>query len=418
MPAALHQQYDVASTVAASTTLYTQLGGGWGTIGGTATEADAEMLWRQNGTFSNLLIHVVANDRGTSTFKTRKATADGNLVISFTGTGKFEDTTHSDAVTAGEDWHAQLITGAGGTVFGPYASQVLFTAADSSKTVLKAEGRNATTSVTSATRYGGFFGRGGAFNTSEAAVAIIPRMAVTLSNLFCFVSVNGKASPSTATLNINGSPGTCTASLSGLGKFEDTTHSDAVTAGQTVSLAVVLPADAGTLTILNLAVDITSTAGQYMLVCGNGGTTVNANLTRYLAIAGSSVTPAATESDVAFEANISNVYAAYLETNISAITMTDPSTLTFRKNSGGTATTLTVSITGTGVALDSTHSDAIAATDTLDYRLVTGATGTSLSFAYMSVVVGPNALGGHAPMRRQGMIRQGGVWGRPKGRTF
>ena len=57
-------------------------------------------------TINNLAIFVPTNGSSTSTFKSRKNGANGNLSISVSanGTGLFQDISHSDSVVAGDDF--------------------------------------------------------------------------------------------------------------------------------------------------------------------------------------------------------------------------------------------------------------------------------------------------------------------------
>ena len=106
----------------------------------TTTESRKALTYRTGGTFRNLFIQILTNDRGESTFRTRKGTADANIVVTITasGTGKFEDTSNTDAVTAGDNWHSKIITGAGGTVFTARTMLILFDA--TTNTVMRGGG--------------------------------------------------------------------------------------------------------------------------------------------------------------------------------------------------------------------------------------------------------------------------------------
>lgn len=109
------QQQAGSTSLAASLTRYQHMTGNASPNADT-TEGWVNSIYRSGGTLSNMGIVVVTNDRGASTFRTRKGTANANLVVSIdaSGTGKFEDILNTDTVTAGDNWHASIVTGAGG----------------------------------------------------------------------------------------------------------------------------------------------------------------------------------------------------------------------------------------------------------------------------------------------------------------
>ena len=71
-----------------------------------STESQAKNRQRKSMTINNLAIFVPTNGSGTSTFKSRKNVASGNLSISVSAnsTGLFQDISHSDSIAAGEDF--------------------------------------------------------------------------------------------------------------------------------------------------------------------------------------------------------------------------------------------------------------------------------------------------------------------------
>src|SRR5258708_5306533 len=85
------------------------------TRGGTAaSESPAVTVWRTGGTFSNLYARVSANANvSTCTVNYRVGSATGNetLSIGSLATGEFLDTTHTDAVIAGNLVNFQLVVG-------------------------------------------------------------------------------------------------------------------------------------------------------------------------------------------------------------------------------------------------------------------------------------------------------------------
>ena len=97
---------DATSLTTASTTWYAPLTGRVGTA--TTTETNAKRRMRKSFTLRNVGANVTTNRATTSTLRSRKNGANGNLAISITGggaTGWYEDTSSTDTVSAGEDWN-------------------------------------------------------------------------------------------------------------------------------------------------------------------------------------------------------------------------------------------------------------------------------------------------------------------------
>src|SRR4030095_14852925 len=91
------------------------------------TEANCKVRMREAGSFKNLGIYVVSARATASTVKMRKNGADGTLTMSLTGTGWVEDTTHTDTVTAGEDWNYDVVLGTGSDTLNWQKLKVEFT---------------------------------------------------------------------------------------------------------------------------------------------------------------------------------------------------------------------------------------------------------------------------------------------------
>jgi hypothetical protein len=84
-----------------------------GALSGQSTESWAQRTFRSAGTLSNLLVNVTTNDIDQSELILIKNGSQGNLAISITSstTGKFEDTTHSDSIAAGDVVVYRIVSG-------------------------------------------------------------------------------------------------------------------------------------------------------------------------------------------------------------------------------------------------------------------------------------------------------------------
>jgi len=69
-----------------------------------------------------------------------------------------------------------------------------------------------------------------------------------------------------------------------------------------------------------------------------------------------------------------------------AHTLTASTTITLRKNSGGTELVVTIPSGGTGYFSDDTHTVIVEKDDLLDYEIVTGGTGTDITLSYITML--------------------------------
>ena len=387
MATVLNQIGNPTSSIAASTTNF------YGIVANSrfsaTTEANITTIWRTGGTLSNLYINILTNDRAASTFRTRKATANANLVVSITGstTGKFEDTSNTDTVTAGDDWHVSLATGAGGTVFTVKIISVLFSATTNTVSMI---GGAASTSVAtaSATNPGPLYA-GGAYTAgaTDANVGITLRTAGTGKNLFVYVGSNARTTTSTFRSRVNSGFGNLTLDVAGgtTGSFQDIANSDVLASGNLINYSLTTGTGTESISYRTVAIDFETTNGNSQFVVGaNSGLSQSAGVTTYYAIAGALVADT-TEANQVAETNLAFT-ASLLQCNISANTIVLDSTLTLRKNSGAANQTVTITALTTGIFQDTTNTDSILASDTLDYEIVTPSTLTAITIRSISLL--------------------------------
>jgi hypothetical protein len=388
MAKVLHQGASGTNSRAASATGYARLtGNGRHTV--TSGESGRTTLWRTTGVLSNLYINILTNDRGASTFRTRKASADANLVVSITAstTGGFEDTSNSDVVTAGEEWHSQIITGAGGTVFTYDVDSVIFSA--NTNTVLKFGGGDGS-SVTAASTtepinpYGNSKPLAGGAD-SDAGQTM--RTAGTLKNLYLYTNSNARTTTTTFRSRVNSAFGNLTLSVTAgaTGSFEDTSNSDTIASGDLVNFSVTTDTGTEALALSGITAEFETTNSMAQYVAGNeAGSTQLVSVTTYYPFAGF-LGASTTEANKTIEANLPFT-ASLLQINVTANTISDSSTLRLRKNSADGNQVVTITGSTTGIFQDTTNSDFILATDDVNYSIVTGATGTSLVLRSISTL--------------------------------
>lgn len=373
------------SQSASATQYYPVMSGGrlQGDIG--TTEANSAVTHRTAGVLSNLYARISANDRDTSTIRVRKnGTTDGNQSLSVTGstTGEFEDASNTDAVTAGDTWVYSVVTGSGGTTFILRMLTSIFAATAGTATRTGGCQHTGRTLSASSTTYWPFAGDVRLNNATEANTQVLVRSDGTLRNLVV-ICTTAPTNPATVRTRKSGANGNLSVSVNGTGTFEDATNIDVVASGDLCNFQIVT--GASTQAVITLAaVDLVTTNGASILINANQTTnTIAASVTGYYAVAGGGTST--TETDQRADANFAFT-ASNLYINVPTNTVTATSTLRLRINGvdGNQAASITASTTG--IFEDASNTDAVVATDEINYQIVAGATGTSLVTANIGMM--------------------------------
>ncbi|HSW92018.1 MAG TPA: hypothetical protein VLG09_05215 [Candidatus Saccharimonadales bacterium] len=356
------------------------------------TEADTQVIHRTAGTFSNLYVRVSAHSGGVvTTVRLRKALANVTQVVTVTAntTGAFEDTTHSDVITAGNLLDYSVDTTAGSTctfrVIAMTFDATSTTVTRCMTTLLQTNSQNSTSA-----RYTNLIGKLLYTNATEANSKTRIQKAGTLSNYALYM---GNASDSgTGKSRINGVDGTLVVSITtSAGLFEDTTHSDTISAGNDVNSIRTMTGTSTGINMPTVSMDFKDTTNGYA-IHSNGNdapVAVNQAVTTYYPVSGD-LSTVTTEAFVKCLAKDSYT-CSNLTINVTANTVTAASNLKFRKSGVDGTQVATITASTPGLYTDSTHSDTLASTDDMNYVLVNGAGGTSLSNSYMDMVYKPAA---------------------------
>lgn len=182
-------------------------------------------------TLSNLRWVVTSNaNAGATTLRLRKNGADGNLVVTVPAstTGEFEDTTHTDTLTSG-DLVALKGQGGGSGAIAGVIHLVGVLAGGAFDLFGRASSLNYSAGTTRYVALGGWL----SFETTEALAQGKVPMDLTASRLRIYLSQAASGTFWTLTSRINGADGaqTLTTATATTGWFEDTTHTDALVAG-------------------------------------------------------------------------------------------------------------------------------------------------------------------------------------------
>lgn len=392
------------SVLGNNATRYLPFGCAWldmsyATLSGSASEAEAEITLRSAGTLSKVQIYLSTNGvSATSTFKSRKNNADGNISVSIAAstTGEFEDTSNSDSFAAGDDGCFALVTGVGGSSMTPRTTSAQFEASTNTVQVWNLTSISTSgISTASTTHYHVPAGRWQGSNGTANNAKIEPGCGGTWKNMRVYVYSNARTSSSTLRNRINATNGamSVTVGSGATGVFEDTSNSDSISAGDDCDLSWTSGSGSGSCPISTWKTEVETTDGKFTTPYGNAssGMGVAASLTRYTAIGGSAVHTSEVESQnkIPFA-----VDASYLTAYVSANTNAATNTVTFRDDTADTALTFTIGSSASGQFKDTSNTVSVAANSYINLAIVTGAGGGTVTFRNFSTTLDDTAAGG------------------------
>ena len=123
-----------------------------------------------------------------------------------------------------------------------------------------------------------------------------------------------------------------------------------------------------------------------IFACATDGpvTSINTSVAAYYGLAGSLDTSQSTETNV--QVTVNNAFKfSQLTCNVTSNSITNTTAINLRANAGNTGVTLSIGANTTGIFTDNTHTYTAAATDAMNYQIVTGSTGTSISISFIEV---------------------------------
>ena len=369
-------------------TLYCVCGNGHAVM--REVEAQTQVTYRTAGILSNLWVRVSLNLilDGASTIRVRKNGANGNQVVSFAAstTGTAEDTTNTDSVAAGDELNYSVVIGGTTGNFFPRLLNILFAA--SSDTVIRhtAMGINSLV-VASTTVYIPLAGDS-ISTVGEGLATFDVNSAGTLKNLFVYIYSNARTTTTTFRSRVNGANGNLAVSVGSTqtGIFEDTANSDTLAANDDVNYSVTTGTGTEAIYWTVVSTELLTTNKKFHSIAGDlsgaAGSGQVANLTRYYHLGGVFAVIISESFFSSAELNI-DATASNLYIHVQINTVTAASTFDLRKNAASTAVTISIPALTAGSFEDATNTVGLVPTDAVNYRLVTGATGTSMTFRMM-----------------------------------
>ena len=198
-----------------------------------AVEAVAKFPIKAAGTLSSLALNI-STGTGTGTAQSRVNGANGNQSLSFSATGVAQDATHSDAVTAGQTADINSALTGSLNIQWSFMSFAGTTSAHDLGTTNNTS--NNGYSGVSGAQYVAFGGNGGTVQTTAANAYQTVPYGLTASGLRINIGTNS-ANSGTLQSYIAGSAGnqSVTIASSATGLLSDATHTDVMTAGQTLA---------------------------------------------------------------------------------------------------------------------------------------------------------------------------------------
>lgn len=344
-----------------------------------ATESEIAVVLKA-GELDHLRVYISASGSGDiTTVGLRVNGVDTALAVTTPAatTGEFEDNTHSVTVANGD---RASIRHTGNSA--PYSvsaagfQSVRYAAAAAPVLPLTVVGNNYV-SLNGSTAYylppSGYLSAFTAFTEAQAQHKI--RGAdITLSNLRWVVTSNSQSAATVLRLRKNGANGNLTVSVPAgtTGEFEDTAHSDHLTAGDLVCL---LGQGGGSGSIAGIIhmIGTLSGGGGFDVAGRASGLNYSAGSTRYVALGGYlslETTEALAQGKVPFACA-----ASHLRCSIVQAASGTYWTLTSRINGVDGAQTLTTPTATTGWFEDATHTDTLAAGDHFSVKVINGGAG-------------------------------------------
>jgi len=332
--------------------------------GGGTTETNAQQLATVAGTLSLLTVRCYVSGVATTwTVRKNAANATSAVTVTASATGTFQDATHTDAVALGDKL---CITTSASTV-GSYSWQIAFSATTNHGVMWSSNG--GLTAHPATTYYVQLMGEGGGVSTESQAQCLL-RSAATLQRLGCNIPVNPTTGASTLNMRKNAANVTQTVTIGAgaTGTFSDTTHTDAVVAGDKCDYQFITGASASNINQVACWVGATSTATQNDQFSGGPNLGAGFIYARPWGDGSNNKEKSATETDVQSPVIVAQTLQN-LRVNSVTNTESTPTTLTSRKNGANGNLTLSIGATATGSFEDTTHSDIIVASDLYDVAM-------------------------------------------------
>lgn len=352
------------------------------------TLQETRTIWRTAGVASLYLVTIITNDRttnGTAHFNINAVAGNQSITIPSATTGRFQDASHTDSVSAGQTVQLTIVGGTGGTTCSYNDVGFAFTATGTAA-VQRFIGKPPATQGTS--NVYGTIAAAAPSGLTEANQGCYFVVGGTLSNWA--VQIRSSNTNNTATFRDQKSGATqsvaITVAAATTGVFEDTSTVETVTAGDVWGwLYDHGSISSGSITQDWRAVDFTSTGGASILFGTDQGAQIGVGATRFAQLLGD-VAWSTTEAPVQAQALVAATYS-HLIISVTVNSVATGGSYTHALRVTGTTSAVSVSVPHgtTGRFQDTVDTATVGAADLLDYQgVATGSSGNV--FIAMSAV--------------------------------
>lgn len=370
--------------------------GNFGGLNTNATEVNSQAIATEAATFTLLGTRVVSGGSGTNTTTFRNNSAGGNNVVAYSGVSTGEDTTHSDAVSAGNPFGLAFTDTGTDPVYRWAKANVEFASGHGSFHIA-ANYNGVVCDTASATRLFTIQGTVTADGESAANRATLQWLVREYDTLEAFqvnVSANARVNDSVFAVEVNGSVvGTSITYAAGVSGIQTVTSMGiSLSPGDLICVRITLLTGVEDLTLRSIGVTLKSSTGGSEIACASPGGTARAasSTPTYYTLGGLISQSDGTEANqairVGFAARCKN-----LRCYISANTYTGDCTLKLMVN-GSAVITKTITAGATGWQENSTDTFDIDDNDVLSYEIDEG-TANSITLHHIGVSFGAIAGG-------------------------
>ena len=335
-------------------------------------------------TVNNLLVRCQTNGiTGSSTIRTRKNTANGNLSVAIAGgsTGVFQDITNSDSLVSGDLYNYQAVGGAGGTSL---TAHIISLTVDATTAISLLNGGWSNVSPGSISFHTFSFGA-----ATEATGQTRIRFAATWDRLGANVVTNTNNGTTTIRSRVNGANGNQVLSISAstTGYFEDTVNSDSVVSADLLNFSLNHGGASGVVWVQPSQSRIKPVSGTVSLQFAGDSTTIDAGLTRPSLIGGGSDVGTELNTRLLLRGGITWTFQN-LFFRVTTNTINGSTTTTCRKNAANGNQSVSISASTTGIFEDTSNTDNYVDGDDINALIVAG--GSTGTMTYTMVIFQPS----------------------------
>jgi hypothetical protein len=347
-------------------------------------EAPAQTLVRDSYTLTNLFVRVTANTATANTTVTSRINGgNGNLIVTIPAgmTGTFEDTCNSDTLVSGDLVNSLVTVGKGGTVS---ISLISFILKSTNNTPILCAWYPSSSQGYGKTRYYNISGKLKG-DTHEVYSQYTFRTEATWSNLRVYCLKNTLDGATTVRVRISGTNGNQVITIpAGMtGAFEDAINTDYIAAGDNVSYQVITGGTTGSIIFCLMQVKSESTVRQ--IAAGNlDAHAFGFGQTRYLTIEGDCESTTASDNETRAQLKARQAFTGQnMFVSVQVNTLDGNTTIKLRKNGADGYESITIPAKTKGVFEDTINTDSIAASDLIDWQIITEGSSGKIEIDYI-----------------------------------